>query len=187
MPSTRRTSLVKRNESSTGRRSSNASSDGSCVQPSMGIPFTVTLQHTLVYEQQCERPKKRFTHSHLRYSKSANCRRGRFARGLAQRVRDSSCMIRLVAGYRTASNTSGENSLSTKMIKDGQCISTYLAKEPASENVLPSIKPINDRICVLFHRCRKNHERIPRGHLVRSHDCQRRSTRVFDRHTLRRK
>jgi hypothetical protein len=150
MPSTRRTSLVKRNESSTGRRSSNASSDGSCVHPSMGIPFTVTLQHTLVYEQS-ERPKKGLTHSHSRYSKSANYRRGKFARGLAQRVRDPCCMTRLAAGYRTASNRSGENPLSAKMNKDGGCSSTYLAKEPASENVLPSIEPINDRICVLFH------------------------------------
>lgn len=39
MPSTRRTSLVNRRESSTGSRSSNASSCGSCVQPSIGIPL----------------------------------------------------------------------------------------------------------------------------------------------------
>ena len=39
IPRTRRTSLVKRRESSTGRRSSRASSCGSWVQPSIGIPF----------------------------------------------------------------------------------------------------------------------------------------------------
>ena len=39
MPKTRRTSLVNRRESRTGKRSSNASSDGSCVQPSIGMPF----------------------------------------------------------------------------------------------------------------------------------------------------
>lgn len=39
MPSTRRTSLVKRSESSTGRRSSSASSEGSEYQPSIGMPF----------------------------------------------------------------------------------------------------------------------------------------------------
>lgn len=51
IPSTRRTSLVNRKESSTGRRSSNASSDGSCVQPSMGIPFTaITFTTKREYE-----------------------------------------------------------------------------------------------------------------------------------------
>lgn len=39
MPSTRRTSFVKRRESRTGRRSNRASSWGSFVQPSIGIPF----------------------------------------------------------------------------------------------------------------------------------------------------
>jgi len=38
-PRTRRTSDVNRRESRTGRRSSRASSDGSCVQPSIGIPL----------------------------------------------------------------------------------------------------------------------------------------------------
>jgi hypothetical protein len=112
MPSTRRTSLVKRNESSTGRRSSNASSDGSCVQPSIGIPFTVTYSTRWFMTKR--RPKK-VTHSHSRYSKSVNCRRGKFAKDLAQRVRDPWCMTRLVAGYRTVSKRSGENPLSTKM------------------------------------------------------------------------
>jgi hypothetical protein len=42
MPRTRRTSLVNRRESRTGKRSSNASSDGSCVQPSIGMPFAKT-------------------------------------------------------------------------------------------------------------------------------------------------
>jgi len=32
---------VKRRESRTGRRSRRASSEGSCVQPSMGIPLAV--------------------------------------------------------------------------------------------------------------------------------------------------
>lgn len=41
MPRTRRTSLVNRKESSTGRRSRSASSRGSFVQPSIGMPFAV--------------------------------------------------------------------------------------------------------------------------------------------------
>ena len=41
IPRTRRTSLVKRRESSTGRRSSRASSCGSWVQPSIGMPFAI--------------------------------------------------------------------------------------------------------------------------------------------------
>lgn len=46
IPNTCRTSLVKRKESSTGRRSNSASSDGSEYQPSIGMPFaavSVTL------------------------------------------------------------------------------------------------------------------------------------------------
>ena len=42
-PSTRRTSEVNRRESRTGNRSSKASSEGSCVQPSMGIPFAIQM------------------------------------------------------------------------------------------------------------------------------------------------
>jgi hypothetical protein len=41
IPSTLRTSPVKRNESKTGSKSSNASSDGSCVQPSIGMPLAL--------------------------------------------------------------------------------------------------------------------------------------------------
>lgn len=41
IPRTLRTSRVKRRESSTGSRSSSASSWGSCVQPSIGMPFAV--------------------------------------------------------------------------------------------------------------------------------------------------
>ena len=47
-PRTWRTSPVKRNESSTGRRSSNASSFGSCVQPSIGMPFANSIESSLV-------------------------------------------------------------------------------------------------------------------------------------------
>jgi hypothetical protein len=39
IPNTCRTSLVKRNESRTGRRSNSASSAGSEYQPSIGMPF----------------------------------------------------------------------------------------------------------------------------------------------------
>ena len=47
-PRTWRTSPVKRNESSTGRRSSSASSFGSCVQPSIGMPFANSIESSLV-------------------------------------------------------------------------------------------------------------------------------------------
>ncbi len=64
----------------------------------------------------------------------------------------------------------------------------YLTKEPASENALTSIEPINDWICVLFHRGSEYYERIPSGHLGRSHDCQRSSARTNGTtRTLRRK
>lgn len=39
MPNTRRTSLVNLSESRNGKSASKASSDGSCVQPSIGIPL----------------------------------------------------------------------------------------------------------------------------------------------------
>jgi len=50
MPNTLRTSPVKRSESRMGNRSSRASSSGSCVQPSMGMPFAIaTVDIQIVY------------------------------------------------------------------------------------------------------------------------------------------
>jgi hypothetical protein len=43
-----RTSFVNRSESSTGSKSSNASSEGSSVQPSMGIPLADGAPHVII-------------------------------------------------------------------------------------------------------------------------------------------
>lgn len=49
-----RTSLVNRSESSTGSRSSNASSEGSSVQPSMGIPLADGTSRDIIRESRQE-------------------------------------------------------------------------------------------------------------------------------------
>lgn len=74
-------------------------------------------------------------------------------------------MTHLAAGYRTASKK--KNRIRREPIK-ARDVAPHLAKESAPENALSSIEPINDWICVFFHGCGENYERVPGRYLDRS-------------------
>ena len=96
-PSTRRTSEVNRRESRTGNKSSRASSEGSCVQPSMGIPFAIQMAGMRTMEWQ----KKDYANLHLRYSWLVSCRPGIHGKDPLQLGTGLWCMSHLVVGYMT--------------------------------------------------------------------------------------
>lgn len=96
MPSTCRTSLVKRRESRTGKRSSNASSCGSCVQPSIGIPFAARsgCEHSTSNDEAGN-------YLRLCYSILANYQLSKHVRGRLQLLRDPLYMIHSATVYMT--------------------------------------------------------------------------------------
>jgi hypothetical protein len=84
---------------------------------------TIRCDVPLVYDERAEKTRGD-THSHLHYSKSVNCQRGKFAKDLARRVRDPWCMTRLAAGYRTVSRNQARARFEAKIFKIGDVAHT---------------------------------------------------------------
>jgi hypothetical protein len=158
MPRTRRTSLVNRSESRTGKRSSKASSDGSCVQPSIGMPFA-RLQAMVSKEPHVTR-----THAdlHLRDNLWVSCQQGKLVRGHPLLSISLSCMIRLEAVYTTGSGYSQY----TRQILTST--NTHVPEKAVFKNSTASIEPVYYGVCVLLHRRSKYNQRVPSRNLIDS-------------------